>query len=88
MSANSVGELSRAQAILNAQQSLGNDATQEQIMLAGQYAAKAWDNANALRAQAKAEKERTDAANKFSTIQGKRAKRLGWIASIKRYRRH
>ncbi|WP_446714998.1 tape measure protein [Citrobacter sp. FP75] len=77
LSANSVGELSRAQAILNAQQSLGNDATQEQIILAGQYAAKAWDNANALRAQAKAEKERTDAANKFSTIQGKTSKTAG-----------
>lgn len=70
LSAGSVGELSRAQAVLNAQQSLGNDATQEQVILAGQYAAKAWDNANALRAQAKAEKERTEAANKFSTIQG------------------
>ncbi|STK12643.1 tail length tape measure protein [Escherichia coli] len=50
LSAGSVGELSRAQAVLNAQQSLGNDATQEQVILAGQYAAKAWDNANALRA--------------------------------------
>ncbi|WFY32791.1 tape measure protein [Citrobacter braakii] len=77
LSANSVGELSRAQAILNAQQSLGNDANQEQIMLAGQYAAKAWDNAKALRAQAKAEKERTDAANNFSTIQGKTSKTAG-----------
>ncbi|WP_373442291.1 tape measure protein, partial [Salmonella enterica] len=56
LSVGSVGELSRAQAVLNAQQSLGNDATQEQVILAGQYAAKAWDNANALRAQAKAEK--------------------------------
>ncbi|EEW6024491.1 tape measure protein [Escherichia coli] len=77
LSAGSVGELSRAQAVLNAQQSLGNDATQEQVILAGQYAAKAWDNANALRAQAKAEKERTDAANKFSTIQGKTSKTAG-----------
>ncbi|AOP78563.1 tape measure protein [Enterobacter hormaechei] len=77
LSAGSVGELSRAQAVLNAQQSLGNDATQEQVILAGQYAAKAWDNANALRAQAKAEKERADAANKFSTIQGKTSKTAG-----------
>ena len=77
LSAGSVGELSRAQAVLNAQQSLGNDATREQVILAGQYAAKAWDNANALRAQAKAEKERTDAANKFSTIQGKTSKTAG-----------
>lgn len=77
LSAGSVGELSRDQAVLNAQQSLGNDATQEQVILAGQYAAKAWDNANALRAQAKAEKERTDAANKFSAIQGKTSKTAG-----------
>ncbi|MGV4014867.1 tape measure protein [Citrobacter freundii] len=92
LSAVSVGELSRAQAVLNAQQSLGNDATQEQVILAGQYAAKAWDNANALRAQAKAEKERTDAANKFSTIQGKTSKTAGLdsqyqkdIADIQQY---
>lgn len=77
LSAGSVGELSRAQAVLNAQQSLGNAATQEQLMLAGQLAGKSWDNANALRAQAKAEKERTDAANKFSTIQGKTSKTAG-----------
>lgn len=77
LSAGSVGELSRAQAVLNAQQSLGNTATQEQIMLAGQLAGKAWDNANALREQAKAERERTEAANKFSTIQGKTSKTAG-----------
>ncbi|MHC9356968.1 tape measure protein [Enterobacter ludwigii] len=77
LSAGSVGELSRAQAVLNAQQSMGNTATQEQLMLAGQLAGKAWDNANALREQAKAEKERTDAANKFSTIQGKTSKTTG-----------
>lgn len=92
LSAGSVGELSRAQAVLNAQQSLGNDATQEQVILAGQYAGKAWDNANALRAQAKAEKERTDAANKFGTIQGKTSKTAGLdsqyqkdIADIQQY---
>ncbi|WP_447839552.1 tape measure protein [Enterobacter ludwigii] len=77
LSAGSIGELSRAQAVLNAQQSLGNTASQEQIMLAGQLAGKAWDNANALREQAKAEKERTDAANKFSAIQGKTSKTAG-----------
>ncbi|MEG5548043.1 tape measure protein [Enterobacter wuhouensis] len=92
LSAGSVGELSRAQAVLNAQQSLGNTATQEQLMLAGQLAGKAWDNANALRAQTKAEKERTDAANKFSTIQGKTSKTAGLdsqyqkdIADIQQY---
>lgn len=77
LAAGSVGELSRAQAVLNAQQSLGNTATQEQLMLAGQLAGKAWDNANALREQAKAERERTEAANKFSTIQGKTSKTVG-----------
>lgn len=77
LSAGSVGELSRAQAVLNAQQSLGNTASQEQIMLAGQLAGKAWDNASALREQAKAEKERTDAANNFSAIQGKTSKTAG-----------
>lgn len=77
MSAGSVGELSRAQAVLNAQQSLGNTATQEQLLLAGQLAGKAWDNANALREQAKAERERTESANKFSTIQGKTSKTAG-----------
>lgn len=77
LSAQSASELSRAQAVLSAQQSLGNDATQEQIMLAGQYAAKAWDNANAIREQAKSEKARADAANKFSAIQGKTSKTAG-----------
>lgn len=77
LSAGSARELSRAQAVLNAQQSLGNTATQEQLLLAGQLAGKAWDNANALREQAKAERERTEAANKFSTIQGKTSKTAG-----------
>ena len=92
LSAGSVGELSRAQAVLNAQQSLGNTATQEQLMLAGQLAGKAWDNANALREQAKAERERTEAANKFSTIQGQTRKTAGLdsqyqkdIADIQQY---
>ncbi|MEP8509690.1 tape measure protein [Enterobacter kobei] len=92
LSAGSVGELSRAQAVLNAQQSLGNTATHEQLMLAGQLAGKAWDNANALREQAKAERERTEASNKFSTIQGKTSKTAGLdsqyqkdIADIQQY---
>ncbi|RFS80642.1 phage tail tape measure protein [Leclercia adecarboxylata] len=92
LSAGSVGELSRAQAVLNAQQSLGNSATEDQILLAGQLAGKAWDNANALRAQAKAEKERTDADNKFTSIQGKTSKTAGLdsqyqkdIADIQQY---
>lgn len=56
--AESTKELSREQAILNAQQSLGKAATQEQIKLAGEYAAKIWDQKNALKEQAEAEKEK------------------------------
>lgn len=58
INATSTSELSREQAILNAQQSLGKAATQEQIKLAGEYAAKIWDQKNALKEQAAAEKER------------------------------
>lgn len=56
LAADSTQQLSREQAILTAQQSLGKGATQEQIALAGQYAAQKWDTANALKAQAAAEK--------------------------------
>lgn len=56
LAAGSTRELSREQSILTAQLSLGKGATQEQIALAGQYAAKKWDTANAIRAQAAAEK--------------------------------
>ncbi|ENJ7288219.1 tail protein (tape measure) [Enterobacter hormaechei] len=56
LAADSTNNLSREQAILNAQQSLGKGATKEQIALAGQYAAVKWDAANALKAQAAAEK--------------------------------
>ncbi|HBZ1180476.1 tail protein (tape measure) [Klebsiella pneumoniae] len=56
LAAGSTQELSREQAILTAQLSLGKGATQEQIALAGQYAAKKWDTANAIKAQAAAEK--------------------------------
>lgn len=58
LNATSTSELSREQAILNAQQSLGKAATQEQIKLAGEYAAKIWDQKNALKEQAAAEKEK------------------------------
>ncbi|QNQ52299.1 tape measure protein [Serratia liquefaciens] len=54
--ADSTTELSRAQSILNDQQSLGKGATQAQIAEAGAYAAKKWDMANAIKAQAAAEK--------------------------------
>lgn len=66
--AESTKELSREQAILNAQQSLGKAATQEQIKLAGEYAAKIWDQKNALKEQAEAEKKRIDAVKGYSAL--------------------
>lgn len=68
LTAESTRELSREQSILAAQQSLGKGATQEQINLAGQYAAKAWDNANAIKAQAEAEKKRAEAVKGFAAL--------------------
>ncbi|WP_312198837.1 tape measure protein [Kosakonia cowanii] len=56
LAADSTRELSREQSILTAQQSLGKGATQEQIALAGKYASAKWDAANAIKAQAAAEK--------------------------------
>ncbi|SSJ52768.1 phage tape measure protein [Klebsiella pneumoniae] len=56
LAAGSTQELSREQAVLQAQQSLGKGATQEQIALAGKYRGEIWDTANALKAQAAAEK--------------------------------
>lgn len=47
LAASSTKEFSREQAILTAQQSLGKGATQAQVALAGEYAAKAWDAAAA-----------------------------------------
>lgn len=54
LAAGSTSELSREQAILAAQQSLGKSATQEQIKLAGEYRAKAWDAAAAAKGVAEA----------------------------------
>lgn len=68
LNAASTSELSREQAILNAQQSLGKAATQEQIKLAGEYAAKIWDQKNALKEQAAAEKKRIDAVKGYSAL--------------------
>lgn len=56
LAAGSTQELSREQAVLQAQQSLGKGATQEQIALAGKYRGEIWDTANALKAQAASEK--------------------------------
>lgn len=68
LTADSTKELSREQAILQAQQSLGKGATEEQIRLAGEYKAKAIDNANALKAQAEAEKQRVEAVKGFAAL--------------------
>lgn len=70
LSGQSTGELSRQQSILQAQQSLGNKATQQQIDLAGQYAAKAYDNAAAVKAQVEAEKQKQEAQKNFTSLQG------------------
>lgn len=56
LTAESTREMSREQAILTAQQSLGSAATQKDLQLAAQYAAKKWDGAAAIRAQAAAQK--------------------------------
>ncbi|EMK7044951.1 tape measure protein [Salmonella enterica subsp. enterica serovar Montevideo] len=56
LASRSTSELSREQAVLAAQQSLGKGASQEQIALAGKYRGEIWDTANALKAQAAAEK--------------------------------
>lgn len=62
LTASSTSELSREQAILQAQQSLGKAATAEQIRLAGEYAAKTYDAAKAVRDLAQSEQGR-----KFAT---------------------
>ncbi|MEL5228842.1 tape measure protein [Serratia nevei] len=69
LAADSTNELSREQAILTAQQSLGKGATQSQIAEAGDYAAKKWDTANAIKAQAAAEKLLPEAKENASYAQ-------------------
>lgn len=69
LAAGSISELGREQAILAAQQSLGKRATQTQISLAGEYAAKKWDTANAIKAQAAAEKLLPEARENASYTQ-------------------
>lgn len=69
LAADSTSELSRAQAILNAQLSLGKGATQSQIAAAGEFAAKKWDTANAIKAQAAAEKLLPEARENASYTQ-------------------
>lgn len=62
LAASSTQELTREKAILNAQQSLGKGATENDIRLAGDYAAKTFDSAKAVRDLAQAEQGR-----KFAT---------------------
>ncbi|MCA6998224.1 tape measure protein [Dickeya solani] len=66
MTAESTRELTREQAMLRAQQSLGGGATDEQIKLAGELAGKKWDVANAIRAEAAAQKMLPEAAENKS----------------------
>ncbi|HBL90160.1 MAG TPA: phage tail tape measure protein [Klebsiella pneumoniae] len=66
LAADSTQELSREQAILRAQQSLGKSATQAQIQEAGQYAAKAWDAAAAARGATEALKAMPEQAENKS----------------------
>ncbi|WP_410318243.1 tape measure protein [Klebsiella pneumoniae] len=68
LAADSSQELSREQSILSAQQSLGKGATQEQISLAGKYAAQAYDVAAAIKAQQKAEKEKQDTESAYAQV--------------------
>lgn len=58
LAAQSTQELTREKAILNAQQSLGKGATENDIRLAGEYAAKTFDSAKAIRDLAQAEQGR------------------------------
>lgn len=67
--AGSTSEMSRERAILTAQQSLGKSATQEQIALAGQYAARTFDTAAAIKKQADAERERQQVNSNFTGLQ-------------------
>ncbi|UMB78879.1 tape measure protein [Dickeya fangzhongdai] len=66
MTAESTRELTREQVVLRAQQSLGSNATAEQTKLAGEYAGKKWDVANAIRAEAAAQKMLPEAAENKS----------------------
>ncbi|HCI8540024.1 TPA: tape measure protein [Klebsiella variicola] len=68
LAADSSQELSREQSILSAQQSLGKGATQEQIALAGKYAAQAYDVAAAIKAQQKAEKDKQDTESAYAQV--------------------
>jgi len=69
LTASSTSELSREQAILQAQQSLGKAATEDQIRLAGEYAAKTYDSAKAVRNLAQSEQGRKFANQEIAASQ-------------------
>ncbi|WP_288654610.1 MULTISPECIES: tape measure protein [Pantoea] len=64
--AESTQELTREKAILRAQESLGKSATEEQIRLAGEYGAKIFDTAKAVRDLAQAEQGRKYATQEIA----------------------
>jgi len=81
VSADSTKELSKEQSILAAQQSLGNAATEEQIKLAGEYAAKTWDAANALKARQEAEQGQKFAKQEIAQTQSTADPLTGEVAN-------
>lgn len=72
LAASSTQEFSREQAILTAQQSLGKGATQAQVTLAGEYAAKAWDAAAAAKGVTEAIKAMPEKAENKSYAESMR----------------
>lgn len=68
LAAESTAELSREQTILRAEQSLGKGATQDQIKLAGEYAAQAYDVSAALKAQQAVEKQRQETEKNYQQV--------------------
>lgn len=83
VAADSTKELSKEQAILRAEQSLGKSATDEQIKQAGEYAAKTWDLTEGLKAQVAADKARQDLQKNFKGIQAQASPVTGLDAQFK-----
>ncbi|MFB5173278.1 hypothetical protein AAIO65_11960 [Erwinia amylovora] len=67
LAAESTQELTREKAILNAQQSLGKGATENDIRLAGEYAAKTFDSAKAVRDLAQSQQGRKFATQEIAS---------------------
>ncbi|MBL5924951.1 phage tail length tape measure family protein [Enterobacter asburiae] len=81
LAATSTQEMSREQAVLNAQQSLGKNASEEQIRLAGEYAAKTWDATNALKARQQAEQGQKFAKQEIAQTQSTADPLTGEVAN-------